>query len=287
MGSPPIAGRRALGMRKCWEGPRLLAGLCAAPAVAADLPTTKPPPEPVMVPALPSTWHFEATLLGYAANLSANVGVRNLPTSSAYANVFQILKHLEGILPVSVVAYNDNFIVGANLFWLRVGVDSNFGPANGAFTGANANVKFNETFATGYGGVRIPTPAPDWLVWGILGARVFNVNATVNLDVPVTGFARSTSQGKTWADPIVGVTARHRIDDKWSLLFETDAGGYSRSATAQIYGAVAYKWNQYLTTRVGGRVIYAYYQTAAERGNGTFRLQETIWGPLVDTVLTF
>jgi hypothetical protein len=107
------------------------------------------------------------------------------------------------------------------------------------------------------------------------------------LQVPIAGFDRSTSQGKTWADEIVGVKARYRIDDKWSLLFETDAGGYSRSATAQVYGAVAYKWNQYLTTRVGGRVLYVYYQTAANSGNGTFRVQETIWGPTVDTTLTF
>jgi hypothetical protein len=95
------------------------------------------------------------------------------------------------------------------------------------------------------------------------------------------------SQGKTWADEIVGVQARHRIDNKWSLLFEADAGGYSRSATAQVYGAVALKWNQYLTTRVAGRVLYVYYQTAANSGNGTFRAQETIWGPLVDTTFTF
>ena len=276
-----------MGIRKCWGVHFLAVALCATPALAADLPTEKPPPEPVVIPALPSTWHYEAALLGYAANLEANVGVRNLPTVPVSADIFQILEHLEGIIPVSAVAYSDNFIVGANLFWLRVGVGGNFGPAAGAFTGANAGVVLNETFATAYGGVRIPTPAPDWLVWGILGARVFNVNATVNLDVPVTGFARSTSQGKTWADPIVGVTARHQIDDKWSLLFETDAGGYSRSATAEVYGAVGYKWNQYLTSRVGGRVLYAYRQTAAESGNGTFRFQETIWGPLVDTVFTF
>ena len=80
---------------------------------------------------------------------------------------------------------------------------------------------------------------------------------------------------------------RHRIDDKWFLLFETDAGGYSGSATAEVYGSVGYKWNEHLTSRVGGRVLYAYRQGPAESGNGSFRFQETIWGPLVDTVFTF
>ena len=35
--------------------------LCAAPAAAADLPTKKSPPEPLVAPPLPSTWRFEIT----------------------------------------------------------------------------------------------------------------------------------------------------------------------------------------------------------------------------------
>ena len=82
---------------------------------AADLPTTKPAPETVPLPALSSTWHFEATIDGWAPSLSASLGVRNLPALPVYANIFQLLPHLEGYIPVSLVAYNDTFIVGADL----------------------------------------------------------------------------------------------------------------------------------------------------------------------------
>src|SRR5271157_800991 len=142
-------------MRKYWGVLFLAAGLCAAPALAADLPTEKPAPAPIPEPALPSTWHFEATLDGWAPSLNASMGVRNLPSLPVYANIFQILPHLEGIVPVSVVAYSDNFIVGADLFWVRLGIGGTFTVGEGAFGGVNAGLVLNETLATAYGGVRI------------------------------------------------------------------------------------------------------------------------------------
>jgi len=281
----PVRGREMRGVVKAI----LVAGglLSAASAFAADLPTKKEAPAPIPEPALPSTWHFEAAIDGWAPSLNASMGVRNLPTLPVYADIFKLLPHLEGIVPVSVVAYSDNFIVGADLFWVRLGVNGTFAPGEGAFGGVNAGLTLNETLATAYGGVRIPTAAPDWSVYGILGARYFNVNGSVNLQVPVVGFSRSTSQGKDWVDEIVGVKARHRIDDKWFLDFETDVGGYSGSATAQAYGAVGYKWNQSITTSVGFRVLYVYYQTAANSGNGSFRFQETLWGPELNVTYNF
>ncbi len=145
--------------------------LLAAPVLAADLPTKKPAPAPIPEPVLPSTWHFEATLDGWAPSLNLSMGVRNLPALPVSANIFQILPHLEGYIPVSVVAYSDNFIVGADLFWVRLGVNGTFGP--GVLGGVNAGLTVNETLATAYGGVRIPTAAPDWSVYGIARRPLF------------------------------------------------------------------------------------------------------------------
>ncbi len=260
-----------------------LGALAAFPVFAADLPTKKPAPAPIPEPALPSSWHFEVAIDGWAPSLNASMGVRNLPALPVYANIFQLLPHLEGYIPASVVAYNDNFIVGASIFWVRLGVLKG---GEGAFS-ANAGLTLNETFATAYGGVRIPTANPDWSVYGTLGARYFNLNGSIELQVPFAGYSRLASQGKEWVDEIVGAKARHRIDDKWFIDFETDVGGYHGSATAQGYGAVGYKWNQSITTSLGFRVFYAYYQTAANSGNGSFRFQETLWGPEFNVAYTF
>ena len=96
--------------------------LTALPVFAADLPTEKPAPALIPEPVLPSTWHFEATLDGWAPSLNLSMGVRNLPAIPVYASIFQLLPHLEGYVPVSFVAYNDTFIVGADLVWVRLGL---------------------------------------------------------------------------------------------------------------------------------------------------------------------
>ena len=62
---------------------------------------------------------------------------------------------------------------------------------------------------------------------------------------------------------------------------------YDGSATAQGYGAVGYKWNQSITTSLGYRVFYAYYQTAANSGSGSFRFNETLYGPQFNVTYTF
>ena len=251
----------------------------SAPVFAADLA-----PAPTLAVA-PDTWHFEATLDGWAPSLSANLGVLNFPTSSVHADLFQILQHLEGIAPFTVVGYNDNFMVGANLFWVRLGLGSTFGP--GAFGGVNANATINQTILDVYGGVRLPIASPNLSIYGTLGARVFDVNGSLTLQSPVLGFSRTASQGRTWADEIVGVNARYRIDDKWFLKLEANAGGYSGSATWLVYPAVGYKWNPSLTTSVGYRALYAFEQSPANIGTGSFRFQETLYGPELDVTYNF
>jgi hypothetical protein len=107
------------------------------------------------------------------------------------------------------------------------------------------------------------------------------------LDANVGNLGRSGSQGKTWADPIVGLFARYRFNDKWVLKFEGDVGGYSGSATAQVYSAVGYNWTPNITSSVGLRYLYAYERTSANTGNGSFRFQQTMFGPEFDTSINF
>ncbi len=258
----------------------------AAPAFAADLaPAPAPTPEPA-----PNDWHYQLTLTALAPSLTANMGIRTFPTSSVYASFPTILDHLEGIVPLSFAAFNDNFILATSVFWVREGaggLKTTFGPGEGEFGGINANVTLNETIATAFGGVRLPIPSPNLGVYGILGAAFFNVNASLTLQTPVLGFSRSASQSKTWADEIVGLTANYGLDKKWFLQFETYAGGYSGSATAMGYGGVGYKWNPSVTVNLGSRVLYAYEQSAANVGNGSFRLQQTFYGPELDVSYNF
>jgi hypothetical protein len=272
-------------MRKSIAAIVLALGLGAsAPASAADLPMPTPQPTPMTIS---SGWHFEATIDGWAPSLWAGVGVGRFPVANVYANVFTILRHLEGIAPFSAAAYNENFVVGADLFWTRVGVSGNFKPGDGSLGGVNAALTLNETFFTAYGGVRLPIASPALNLYGIAGARIIDVNASLDLNVPVVGFSRSASQGRTWADPIFGVFARYRFNDKWIAKFEADGGGYGGSATAQVYAALGYNWTPNITSSAGLRYLYAYEQGSPNANNGSFRFRQTLFGPTLDTSINF
>lgn len=271
----------------------LAAGLAfTVPAFAADLAPPAPAPVPMTVS---SGWHFEATINGWAPNLWAGTGIGPFPVANTYANVFQILRHLDGIVPVSAVAYNENFVIGADLFWFRLGVNGKFGQSDGPLGGVNAGLTLNQTLFTPYVGVRLPIASPALNLYAIAGARLINLNAELDLSANRIPVGVSSSEGKTWADPIVGLLARYRFNDKWGAKFQVDGGGYSGSATAQVYSAISYNWTPNITSSGGLRYLYVYEQGPAKYfpnapsnfQNGSFRFRETLFGPEFDTSINF
>ena len=75
----------------------------------------------------------------------------------------------------------------------------------------------------------MPIAWPALYLYGIAGARIINLNAELNLSANrILDFERDASGGKTWADPILGVFARYRFNDKWGAKFEVDGGGLER-----------------------------------------------------------
>lgn len=254
--------------------------MSSAPVLATDLPSLKEAPAPVAAP-LPDGWRFEATINGWAPSAITNVGVRNLPTVSDNVGFFKLLQHLNGVAPVSVIARNENFIVGLDLFWSAASAGAHFRglPAAEIPGGSNIHLRLDETFLTAFGGIRLPIQLADLSVYGILGARFTNVGATIGLTKAIPGLGLSTSQSKDWADPIIGFTAHYVISDKWFLAGEADiGGGEDKSATWQTFAAVGYIWTQNISSTVGFRALYVTYQQP-NNFNGSFRFQETLLGP--------
>jgi hypothetical protein len=255
-----------------------LLALASAPAHAADLPSTKQ--APVAPEPIPSGWRFEATINGWAPSLISNVGVRNLPTASMDAGFFTLLRHLNGVVPVTVTASKDNFLFGVDLYWTALSAGANFkrqGPFS-QFGGVSASVHLDETILTGFAGLRLPVFSPDLSLFAIAGARYFNVGVDLSLNTAIPGYNWTNSQSRDWVDPIVGLTGQYRLNDKWFLTGEADIGGYNDSLTWQTFGAVGYNLTPAISTTVGFRALYAYEK---QPGNvtGNFRFQQTMLGP--------
>ena len=70
----------------------------------------------------------------------------------------------------------------------------------------------------------MPIGSPSLDLYSILGARYFNDGLSITPKVPGFGFQHSASANKDWVDPIVGLTGRYRIDDKWFVNTEGDIG---------------------------------------------------------------
>jgi hypothetical protein len=96
---------------------------------------------------------------------------------------------------------------------------------SGPLYGAWAELELTDTVATGFGGLRMPIGSPNLDLYSILGARYFNDGLSITPKVPGFGFQHSASANKDWVDPIVGLTGRYRIDDKWFVNAEGHIGG--------------------------------------------------------------
>jgi hypothetical protein len=257
----------------------------ASLAFAADLPTKKPAPAPIPEPVLPSTWHVDMTAYLWATSLAGNTGVGTFPTNPFFYSFGDILRHFEGAFMGTIIARNDTFMGGLDLIWTRVGKNETFEEPSSPLLGAGANLKLTASIVTAIGGVRIPVGPTNLSLYGIVGARNFNEKISITLQAPVSGFSLSTSKTEDWVNPVAGIYAHYRIDDKWFVNAEGDGGGVYNSATAQGLGSVGYNWTQSIATTLGYRVLYTYDKET--NANGSYRLLQWMYGPFAAIKYTF
>ncbi len=267
-----------------------IAALGAASALAADLPTKKAPPTP-MIPILqPSPWRIELTGYGWGSSVAGNVGFGTLQTLSYYAPFGEVLQHLEAAFMGSVVAYNNSYILGLDLIGTRIGgagtVKVNRLPAGAV----GLDLTLTEGFATAFGGLRIPVGPPNLYLYGTVGARYTYAGTKLALTTPL-GFANDQTVNKGWVNPVAGFAAHYVFNDRWFMNVFGDLGGWSDSATGQALASVGYNWTQNWSTTLGYRVLYTY----EKQNTGynffdqpqSFRYQQWLYGPFAGVKYSF
>jgi hypothetical protein len=247
-------------MRKIASAILIVSGVAsAAPALAADLPTQKPPPPtPIPEPALPSAWRFEITGYGWASSILGNSGLGSFPTLPFYASFPKLLEHFQGGLMGAVVARNDQFIVGLDAIWSKIGGGGTIRNPNNPLFGGQTDLTLTEGIVTAFGGVRIPIGPPNLALYGTVGARYFYSGTKLSITGPLGIISANPSVTKDWVDPVAGVAAQYRIDDRWFINALADLGGWSKSATGQALASVGYNWTPSIATTLGYRVLYTY-----------------------------
>lgn len=270
----------------------LVAGLCAAPAAAADLPTKKLAPAPVPEPVLPSSWHFEITGYGWASSIAGSTGFGSLPTLPYYAPFAKVLQHFQGGIMSSFVARNDTFIAGIDFVWARIGGSGVLQNPDSVLYGGKTSLTLNEGFITAFGGVRVPLGIPNLSLYGTVGARNFYAGTKLTVSGPFGLFNGTETVNKDWVMPVAGFAAQYRYDDRWFTNVLADLGGWSDSATGQALASVGYNWTKNIATTLGYRVMYTY--TNQDTGFNeltfeprSFRYRQWMYGPFAGFKYSF
>ena len=268
-----------------------LGALVSLPALAADLPTKKPAPEPMPVPAIPSTWHYELTGYGWASSVAGSTGFGALPTLDYYAPFSKVLEHLEAAFMGSVVAYNDSVHrrPGRDLDEDRRGGNRQgfAAPGRRRRRGPHPDRRPRDRLRR----ARIPVGPPNLLLYATVGARYTYSGTKVALTTPL-GFGNTQSVDKGWVNPVAGFAAHYRFDDRWFMNVLADIGGWSDSATGQALASVGYNWTQNWSTTLGYRVLYTYEKQ--DTGFNyllfepkSFRYQQWMYGPFAGVKYSF
>jgi hypothetical protein len=278
-------------MRKYSEALFLAAALCTAPAAAADLPTKKPAPEPVVTPPLPSAWHFEFTGYMWGSSVAGSTGFGAQPSLPYYAPFPKLIEHFQGGIMSSFVARNDTFIGGIDFVWSRIGGSSTLSNPDNPLFGGKTSLTLNEGFITAFGGVRVPLGVPNLSLYGTVGARNFYSGNKLSVSGPFGLFNGTETVNKDWVMPVGGFAAQYRYGDRWFMNMLADLGGWSDAATGQALASVGYNWTQNIATTIGYRVMYTYtnqdtgFNVALEPRS--FRYQQWMYGPFAGFKYSF
>lgn len=109
-----------------------------------------------------------------------------------------------------------------------------------------------------------------------LGARYVDSDVDVHLTAGAAPEAR-TSQGESWADPLVAIRARGQLGEKWIASLGLDAGGGGNTeGTWQAVALVGYQMTDSWTIRGGYRHLYIARDTS--EGPYDFEMSGVILG---------
>jgi hypothetical protein len=252
-----------------------LAGSAVSQSLAADAP-------PVFVanpyPAA-NVWKYQITAYGWATSLNGNVGVANLQPSPVDVPFTKLIGKLEGAFMGAFYATNGQWSILTDLMWAKLSDKVLLNTPGGTQVKATQR----QLIASGYVGYRLPVGSENFDLSLLAGLRYTRLTLDLTVQpgfLPLT-FAREWE--RNWIDPLIGVSARYRINEKWFVNAVADVGGFGVGSkfTAQGFAAVGYNWTPSISTALGYRALYVDYRRAG------FSYKMTQHGPFMSLAYHF
>ena len=251
----------------------LAAMLPACLSEAADMTPLAPAPTPVQTP---SGWTYTITPYLFAAGISGDVGVRNLPEVHFNADFGDILQNLDFGAMLTGEARYDRYSVIGDLIYVKVSNES--GTPRGII--ANSVEATSKTFTGFLGGGYALVDAPNGHLDIVGGARVWSLDNTISFN---GGFldGASAESTKTWVDALAGLKGNYFFTPQvyatgWGLV-----GGGGADIDWDVGAALGYRFNKTISTELGYRAMGVDYRS------DNFVFDVVLQGPILGLSIHF
>jgi hypothetical protein len=223
-----------------------------------------------------SPWSAQLTLYLWTPSISGDVGVGPLPPAEVDIDFDEIWKSLDwspppimltGEVRYDRVAFFGDFIYLGNH-------DERALPA------LTADVETHTTIFTFGGSYRVVEDSPITLDL-LGGARLWMLDADLALTTPLG--VLEASRGKSWFDPIVGISGQLQLGGGFALKAEGDVGGFGVGADLdwQVLGVLQYQVNELISLEAGYRYL------AVDYDSNQLLFDVAIQGPIIGGSLHF
>jgi hypothetical protein len=221
-------------------------------------------------------WSFRANAYVWGSSLEGTLGtLPPLPPVKVDISFGDIIQNLNGALMGTFEARYGRFFAFSDLIVSKVTFDENFARAGFAAAISVESVSVIGSTSVGY---RLIDDA-NFKLDGLAGVRGFYMDNTITLRVPVAYI----DYGKTeqWVDGIVGARARYDFTENWSATAIAIVGGLSSDYEWDLFGGVAYTFNDKYSAFAGYRALKVDYS------DGNFIYDVLQQGPVVGMNVRF
>lgn len=236
-----------------------LAGLLISAGGAVMAADVAPKSAPAVVSSPPAfTW--AVTMYAWGSGLTGDEALFGLPPVKVDIGFDKILNNLDFAAMGLVEARSGRWALVGDLIYSKLSASKDVG-AGPLFAGVKLNVSaFTALGAVSYRFVEGPWGHVD----GLIGARFWSLETKLTIRPGVLGVGARAVDTEGWIDPMIGVTARYNLNEKWFLTTWGMIGGagIGSDLSWDVLAAVGYQFNERWSASVGYRALSVDYSTA-------------------------
>ena len=238
--------------------------------------------------ALPPTqaaeWQHAVTPYLWASGMSGKAAV-GTPAGPLEADVdvgfSDILRNLKLGGMVSYRGERGPWVVMTDAIYMKLGADRQVG---GNLLAVDGRVEVEQIALEADVGYRLSDA-----VVAFVGLRYNDIDADLRVvrSGPGAGNTRAAGETASWVDPVVGVTAKFPLAERWSLGLRGDVGGFGVGADLAVQAMVSVHWQASDRVEVVGGWRYLDVDYEDGRDASLFRYDVATSGPGIGVTFRF